>query len=747
MTHKHDQATIRRSRPSTTPARTVPTLAPAQRAPTGVQEPGALPMTSADLIGLQHTIGNRAVQRLFEPHIQRQSAPTPRSSAREYTVKPGDRLWTIAQRHLGDGERWVEITYANGRSISERGASHLQPGMKLRIPQRSQSTKRSYTIRPGDRLWDIAERELGAGSRWSEIVHGDGSPITEREAGRLQPGTTVLLPDRTPSRAAESRRPAAPQQTMPARPRPRPTRTSPPTAPRTRTAPQSQAAPQNRSTPRPAPANGRSSERLGSLSERYESGGRGPGTVSSGRGDAGGVSYGTYQMTSQTKTRTGRVIIGGRVKQFLASPEGQPWAREFSGLTPGSSEFSEMWRAVARRDTTAFRDAQHRFIERTHYDVMTNQVERDLSIDLERRSKTLRDVLWSTAVHHGPNNTIVQTALRGQNVARMSDADIIRAIYAERGRKNAQGELAHFSRNSARVQQGVAGRFVEEQARALAQLAAEQRNPARNQEAGDGGLVQQPVVRPTVTERRRPSGDRAATTPQNLQALMAQPRLSIEEIAQARRLIAQVSNASQRGDLYEALQEKVRYHSQRDNTSTANGRNIGDVMCNLTSLAMCLSYLGIPNPNPQLQYEDALEEIRRRERLPARTTRAGWGGVARHMGVNFGIIGEQVTQGESWYRRHVLTQLRAGKAVMMSITGHIVRLQAVTESGLVVDDPYGRSRLLAGASRGWERGGNNARGVATTVGQRGAGNRGEDHAWSWDAVASHSMLWIAWFSR
>ncbi|HFO7914780.1 TPA: hypothetical protein ACHK1J_005692, partial [Escherichia coli] len=34
---------------------------------------------------------------------------------------------------------------------------------------------------------------------------------------------------------------------------------------------------------------------LGKTSERYESGGRGPGVISSGKGDHGGVSYGMYQ--------------------------------------------------------------------------------------------------------------------------------------------------------------------------------------------------------------------------------------------------------------------------------------------------------------------------------------------------------------------------------------------------------------------------------------------------------------------
>lgn len=47
---------------------------------------------------------------------------------------------------------------------------------------------------------------------------------------------------------------------------------------------------------------------LGSLSTQYETGGRGPTTVSTGVGDAGGVSYGSYQMTSKN---------GGTDKTFV----------------------------------------------------------------------------------------------------------------------------------------------------------------------------------------------------------------------------------------------------------------------------------------------------------------------------------------------------------------------------------------------------------------------------------------------
>src|SRR5215211_8493937 len=41
---------------------------------------------------------------------------------------------------------------------------------------------------------------------------------------------------------------------------------------------------------------------LGALSAKYETGGRGPGTVSTGAGDPGGVSYGSYQMATKMGT-------------------------------------------------------------------------------------------------------------------------------------------------------------------------------------------------------------------------------------------------------------------------------------------------------------------------------------------------------------------------------------------------------------------------------------------------------------
>ena len=95
--------------------------------------------------------------------------------------------------------------------------------------------------------------------------------------------------------------------------------------------------------------------------------------------------------------------------------------------------------------------------------------------DILTRSHAVQDVIWSTAVQHGPGNNLVHKAISTISVSPDDpgyDKALITAVYAERGRKNAKG-LVHFSRNSAAVQKGVANRFKQELQDALKMLAAE----------------------------------------------------------------------------------------------------------------------------------------------------------------------------------------------------------------------------------------------------------------------------------
>ena len=219
--------------------------------------------------------------------------------------------------------------------------------------------------------------------------------------------------------------------------------------------------PQANTGPQPQPSAG---VILGKLSEQFETGGRGPGTVSGGQGDPGGASYGSYQMTSKPD--------GGTVRRFVSHPEFL-FREKFAGLTPGSPQFTQVWRDLAASDRDQFQLTQHEFIKRTHFDPLVEKIIEEDGLNVLTRSHTLQDVIWSTAVQHGPGSSVPHDALTAVTAAPEDvefDKSFIIAIYKERGRKNAAGTLVHFPRASAAVQRGVANRFQTELQLALSRL-------------------------------------------------------------------------------------------------------------------------------------------------------------------------------------------------------------------------------------------------------------------------------------
>jgi|GEM_PF-1483430 len=80
----------------------------------------------------------------------------------DYTVGVGDSLWAIADKFLGDGNRYKEIKTLNGLT-----SDTIYAGQVLKLPEIS--TTSTYTVKKGDTLWDIAAKYLGNGERYKEI--------------------------------------------------------------------------------------------------------------------------------------------------------------------------------------------------------------------------------------------------------------------------------------------------------------------------------------------------------------------------------------------------------------------------------------------------------------------------------------------------------------------------------------------------------------------------------------------------
>ncbi|WP_157876053.1 LysM peptidoglycan-binding domain-containing protein, partial [Streptacidiphilus griseoplanus] len=158
-----------------------------------------------------------------------------------YTVRdarPADSLWSIAERQLGSGERWQEIARLNdGRVMDDSGRRFdadrpIHPGWRLLMPRdakpdtdgaaRSEQhapRHETATVRPGDTLSAIAQRELGDADAWPKLYaanKGTRAPDGERltDPDLITPGMVLELPG--------AHHAAPPAATPPARPSPPP---------------------------------------------------------------------------------------------------------------------------------------------------------------------------------------------------------------------------------------------------------------------------------------------------------------------------------------------------------------------------------------------------------------------------------------------------------------------------------------------------------------------------------------------
>jgi len=92
----------------------------------------------------------------------------------------------------------TDIGYGSGTTLnSQEDNQQTKIILKGEITSGNSTSGNSYEheIKAGDTLWDIAEKELGDGNRWHELQKADGSTFTEEEVRHLQIGQKVYVPD------------------------------------------------------------------------------------------------------------------------------------------------------------------------------------------------------------------------------------------------------------------------------------------------------------------------------------------------------------------------------------------------------------------------------------------------------------------------------------------------------------------------------------------------------------------------
>ena len=116
--------------------------------------------------------------------VASQSGTTEQAPTSVVTVMRLDSLWSIAERHLGDGDRWPEIAALNeGRTMNDGAkflaSDHIKPGWELRMPSDAKNatsasaptstTPHEVKVDKGDTLGEIAAEQLGDPNAYPEL--------------------------------------------------------------------------------------------------------------------------------------------------------------------------------------------------------------------------------------------------------------------------------------------------------------------------------------------------------------------------------------------------------------------------------------------------------------------------------------------------------------------------------------------------------------------------------------------------
>lgn len=205
---------------------------------------------------------------------------------------------------------------------------------------------------------------------------------------------------------------------------------------------------------------GYSSEEIGSLSARFESGKAGISAI--GYDSKGGTSYGKYQIASRV----------GSMDAFLSflDTEAPDIARRLRSAGPANTgsrqgAMPEEWKSIAAEQPERFGNLQESFIRESHYDPAVAGITERTRLNMAELSPIMREVIWSTAVQHGPRGAVrifEQADAATSGSGKKYERSLISHVYDIRS--------GQFGGHSEGIRASVQSRFKEEEALALNML-------------------------------------------------------------------------------------------------------------------------------------------------------------------------------------------------------------------------------------------------------------------------------------
>lgn len=211
---------------------------------------------------------------------------------------------------------------------------------------------------------------------------------------------------------------------------------------------------------------------LGNLAAKFESGSDGIAAIGYDR--KGGTSYGKYQIASRV----------GTMRAFLdyLQEKAPDLAKRLESAGPANTGgrnggMPSEWRKIASEDPARFEVLQSDFIRTSHFEPAMQAIESATGVSFDGMPPALQEVLFSTAVQHGPAGAtrIVSQALKRVDAERLQSK-------AGRPDRNTQktGEqlITHiynlragqFMSSTSRVQSAVRNRLKQEMREALQML-------------------------------------------------------------------------------------------------------------------------------------------------------------------------------------------------------------------------------------------------------------------------------------